>query len=96
MIRSITMAVKVRHWIQQPMKSDQVICFKMQLLLFISGTSTSGGHKMSIETASYELFPIMAAKERPPLTVVGDVGGKIAIIVDDLIDEGKRIQMTFK
>lgn len=27
------------------------------------------------------------AKEKPPLTIVGDVGGKIAIIVDDIIDE---------
>lgn len=27
------------------------------------------------------------AKEKPPLTVVGDVGGRIAIMVDDMIDE---------
>lgn len=30
------------------------------------------------------------AKEKPPLTVVGDVGGKIAIIVDDII--GKALK----
>lgn len=30
---------------------------------------------------------MQVAKEKPPLTVVGDVGGKIAIIVDDIIDE---------
>lgn len=26
-------------------------------------------------------FPVMMAKEKPPITVVGDVGGRIAIIV---------------
>ncbi|XP_034389325.1 phosphoribosyl pyrophosphate synthase-associated protein 1-like isoform X1 [Cyclopterus lumpus] len=31
-------------------------------------------------------LPIMMAKEKPPITVVGDVGGRIAIIVDDIID----------
>uniref|UniRef100_A0A671VAX6 Phosphoribosyl pyrophosphate synthetase associated protein 1 n=1 Tax=Sparus aurata TaxID=8175 RepID=A0A671VAX6_SPAAU len=30
---------------------------------------------------------VMMAKEKPPITVVGDVGGRIAIIVDDMIDE---------
>ncbi|KAI6183162.1 Ribose-phosphate diphosphokinase family-containing protein [Aphelenchoides bicaudatus] len=49
---------------------------------------TSDGHKLSIGgTSSYELYPVLAAKEKPPLTLVGDVGGKIAILVDDLIDE---------
>ncbi|VDK45394.1 unnamed protein product [Anisakis simplex] len=28
-------------------------------------------------------------KEKPPLTVVGDVGGRIAIIVDDIIDDAQ-------
>ncbi|KAG8446085.1 hypothetical protein GDO86_013815 [Hymenochirus boettgeri] len=32
-------------------------------------------------------IPLMMAKEKPPITVVGDVGGRIAIIVDDIIDE---------
>uniref|UniRef100_A0A671V9K2 Phosphoribosyl pyrophosphate synthetase associated protein 1 n=1 Tax=Sparus aurata TaxID=8175 RepID=A0A671V9K2_SPAAU len=32
-------------------------------------------------------LPFMMAKEKPPITVVGDVGGRIAIIVDDMIDE---------
>ncbi|GAA6064968.1 phosphoribosyl pyrophosphate synthase-associated protein 1 [Tachysurus ichikawai] len=27
------------------------------------------------------------AKEKPPITVVGDVGGRIAIIIDDIIDD---------
>uniref|UniRef100_UPI00358E1551 phosphoribosyl pyrophosphate synthase-associated protein 2 n=1 Tax=Myxine glutinosa TaxID=7769 RepID=UPI00358E1551 len=31
-------------------------------------------------------MPVMIAKEKPPITVVGDVGGRIAIIVDDIID----------
>ncbi|XP_028829545.1 phosphoribosyl pyrophosphate synthase-associated protein 1-like isoform X2 [Denticeps clupeoides] len=32
-------------------------------------------------------LPLMMAKEKPPITVVGDVGGKIAIIVDDIVDD---------
>lgn len=35
----------------------------------------------------FEVFPIMAAKEKPPMNIVGDVGGRIAIIVDDIIDD---------
>ncbi|KAK7828615.1 hypothetical protein U0070_007139 [Myodes glareolus] len=31
----------------------------------------------------------MMAKEKPPITVVGDVGGRIVIIVDDIIDDVK-------
>ncbi|KAF1585577.1 UNVERIFIED_CONTAM: Phosphoribosyl pyrophosphate synthase-associated protein 2, partial [Eudyptes robustus] len=34
-------------------------------------------------------FEILTAKEKPPLTVVGDVGGKIAILVDNIIDEAQ-------
>uniref|UniRef100_A0A8C9PZG0 Phosphoribosyl pyrophosphate synthetase n=1 Tax=Spermophilus dauricus TaxID=99837 RepID=A0A8C9PZG0_SPEDA len=33
------------------------------------------------------MLPLMMAKEKPPITVVGDVGGRIAIIVDDIIDD---------
>ena len=29
----------------------------------------------------------MTAKEKPPMNVVGDVSGRIAIMVDDLIDD---------
>uniref|UniRef100_A0AAQ5Y854 Ribose-phosphate pyrophosphokinase N-terminal domain-containing protein n=1 Tax=Amphiprion ocellaris TaxID=80972 RepID=A0AAQ5Y854_AMPOC len=32
-------------------------------------------------------LPLMMAKEKPPITVVGDVGGRIAIIVDDIVDD---------
>ncbi|KAK9540001.1 hypothetical protein VZT92_002478 [Zoarces viviparus] len=32
-------------------------------------------------------LPRMMAKEKPPITVVGDVGGRIAIIVDDIVDD---------
>ncbi|UYV73915.1 PRPSAP1 [Cordylochernes scorpioides] len=31
--------------------------------------------------------PVLAAKEKPPINVVGDVGGRIAIMVDDMIDD---------
>jgi len=40
-------------------------------------------------TSSYELFPTQVPKEKPPLTIVGDVGGRIAIIVDDIIDDAQ-------
>ncbi|KAM8879388.1 phosphoribosyl pyrophosphate synthase-associated protein 1-like isoform 2-T2 [Spinachia spinachia] len=43
-------------------------------------TRTTSGH------TGLEL-PLMMAKEKPPITVVGDVGGRIAIIVDDIIDD---------
>lgn len=32
-------------------------------------------------------IPAIQPKEKPPLNVVGDVGGRIAIIVDDMIDD---------
>ncbi|KAG7327013.1 hypothetical protein KOW79_010414 [Hemibagrus wyckioides] len=32
-------------------------------------------------------LPMMLPKEKPPITVVGDVGGRIAIIIDDIIDD---------
>lgn len=32
-------------------------------------------------------MPVMTAKEKPPINVVGDVGGRIAIMVDDMIDD---------
>lgn len=34
-----------------------------------------------------DVMPVLAAKEKPPITVVGDVGGRIAIMVDDMIDD---------
>uniref|UniRef100_A0A9J2P430 Ribose-phosphate pyrophosphokinase N-terminal domain-containing protein n=1 Tax=Ascaris lumbricoides TaxID=6252 RepID=A0A9J2P430_ASCLU len=39
--------------------------------------------------AAFELFPAQVPKEKPPLTVVGDVGGRIAIMVDDIIDDAQ-------
>ncbi|XP_028268692.1 phosphoribosyl pyrophosphate synthase-associated protein 2 isoform X1 [Parambassis ranga] len=33
------------------------------------------------------VFAVLIPKEKPPITVVGDVGGRIAIIVDDIIDD---------
>ena len=30
-------------------------------------------------------IPLLIPKEKPPITVVGDVGGRITIIVDDII-----------
>jgi len=46
----------------------------------------TGGEKQPT-TSRFELFPNPMTKEKPPLTVVGDVGGRIAIMVDDIIDD---------
>lgn len=40
--------------------------------------------KMSL---GLDLLPRLKAKEKPPIHVVGDVGGRIAIVVDDMIDD---------
>jgi len=40
-----------------------------------------------MEPGFLEPFPMLVAKEKPPINVVGDVGGKIAIIIDDIIDD---------
>lgn len=34
-----------------------------------------------------DMMPVLAAKEKPPINIVGDVGGRIAIMVDDMIDD---------
>ncbi|XP_033630079.1 phosphoribosyl pyrophosphate synthase-associated protein 2-like isoform X1 [Asterias rubens] len=38
---------------------------------------------------SLDMLPLFTPKEKPPIDVVGDVGGRIAIIVDDMIDEAE-------
>ena len=32
-------------------------------------------------------LPKVPAKEKPPINIVGDVGGRIAIMIDDVIDD---------
>lgn len=34
-----------------------------------------------------EIMPGQLAKEKPPINVVGDVGGRIAIVIDDMVDD---------
>lgn len=40
-----------------------------------------------IMSIGLNVVPMQAAKEKPPISVVGDVGGRIAIMVDDIIDD---------
>lgn len=40
-----------------------------------------------ISNFNMEFLPKLQAKEKPPISVVGDVGGRIAILVDDMIDD---------
>ena len=44
---------------------------------------------VSVKTmdVGFDTMPVLAAKEKPPITVVGDVGGRIAIMVDDMLDD---------
>ncbi len=40
-----------------------------------------------VDVFGLDTIPGQAGKSKPPMTVVGDVGGRIAIIVDDTIDD---------
>uniref|UniRef100_A0A8C7Q2M2 Phosphoribosyl pyrophosphate synthetase associated protein 1 n=1 Tax=Oncorhynchus mykiss TaxID=8022 RepID=A0A8C7Q2M2_ONCMY len=52
----------------------------------MSSGRTTSGHP-GLELPCKIPLILMMAKEKPPITVVGDVGGRIAIIVDDIIDD---------
>lgn len=43
--------------------------------------------RRSTSHVGLELIPMMVQKLKPPLTLVGDVNGRIAIIVEDIIDD---------
>lgn len=47
------------------------------------------GSILHVADFGLQMIPALHAKEKPPLNVVGDVGGRIAIIVDDMIDDVK-------
>ncbi|XP_058497416.1 phosphoribosyl pyrophosphate synthase-associated protein 1-like isoform X1 [Solea solea] len=51
-----------------------------------TGLELPSSHRLHAPFPGIEL-PMMMAKEKPPITVVGDVGGRIAIIIDDIIDD---------
>ncbi|KPM06212.1 hypothetical protein NH340_JMT03577 [Sarcoptes scabiei] len=52
-----------------------------------SSTSLSNALENRIIDVGLNTIPSLAEKNKPPMTVVGDVMGRIAIIVDDLIDD---------
>uniref|UniRef100_A0A8D0AUQ7 Phosphoribosyl pyrophosphate synthetase associated protein 1 n=1 Tax=Sander lucioperca TaxID=283035 RepID=A0A8D0AUQ7_SANLU len=49
--------------------------------------TTIGHTGLELPCKTHNTATLMMAKEKPPITVVGDVGGRIAIIVDDIIDD---------
>uniref|UniRef100_A0A915HQZ7 Ribose-phosphate pyrophosphokinase N-terminal domain-containing protein n=1 Tax=Romanomermis culicivorax TaxID=13658 RepID=A0A915HQZ7_ROMCU len=56
------------------------------------GSPPLGGHPTGSvsrkqDSNTFATVPLLSAKEKPPLTIVGDVGGHIAIMVDYMIDE---------
>ena len=50
---------------------------------------TRNNQRRITEVGTAVSLPPLAIKEKPPINVVGDVGGRIAIMVDDLIDDVK-------
>lgn len=53
----------------------------------LSPSASVPGRMDKIASTGLDIMPVATAKEKPPMSVVGDVGGRIAIIVDDIIDE---------
>uniref|UniRef100_A0A8D3C2L0 Ribose-phosphate pyrophosphokinase N-terminal domain-containing protein n=1 Tax=Scophthalmus maximus TaxID=52904 RepID=A0A8D3C2L0_SCOMX len=49
--------------------------------------TTTGHTGLELPCKTHNITILMMAKEKPPITVVGDVGGRIAIIIDDIIDD---------
>lgn len=52
----------------------------------MDGRSSPPPIRSSVEVG-HEVIPVLAAKEKPPINIVGDVGGRIAIMIDDVIDD---------
>lgn len=50
---------------------------------------SSHSNRRITEVGTAVSLPPLTIKEKPPINVVGDVGGRIAIMVDDLIDNVK-------
>ncbi|KAH7641013.1 phosphoribosyl pyrophosphate synthase-associated protein 2-like protein [Dermatophagoides farinae] len=55
--------------------------------LSTSPSASSSSLESRIIDVRLDIIPSLAEKNKPPMTVVGDVMGRIAIIVDDLIDD---------
>jgi len=54
-------------------------------------SSTSQNSNVILSSREYDAglneIPVLRAKEKQPLRVIGDISGKIAIIIDDMIDD---------
>jgi len=72
----LRIGIAVIHGEQKEGDSDQV-----------DGRSSPPTVKSSEIASSLDTLPVLAAKEKPPINIVGDVGGRIAIMIDDVIDD---------
>ncbi|CAG2109900.1 unnamed protein product, partial [Medioppia subpectinata] len=48
----------------------------------------------STDRYNWDGLPQLLPKEKPPITIVGDVGGRIAIMIDDVIDDVESFVST--
>jgi ribose-phosphate pyrophosphokinase len=53
----------------------------------VDGRYSPPAASAATKTLDLDIMPVLTAKEKPPINVVGDVGGRIAIMVDDMIDD---------
>ncbi|XP_037565024.2 phosphoribosyl pyrophosphate synthase-associated protein 1, partial [Dermacentor silvarum] len=70
--------IAVIHGEQKESESDMVDGRYSPPTVLVSGRTMEVG---------LDIMPVPAAKEKPPIYVVGDVGGRIAIMVDDMVDD---------
>ena len=72
----LRLGIAVLHGEQKTAESDE-----------IDGRYSPPATTMKTLNVGLDMMPVLTAKEKPPINVVGDVGGRIAIMVDDMIDD---------
>jgi len=77
----LRLGIAVLHGEQKTAESDEV---DGRYSPPVGGTTSAGVRTLDV---GLDTMPVLTAKEKPPINVVGDVGGRIAIMVDDMIDD---------